>query len=67
MKLSERIEKQIRLMEDSICVYLLISTRGPNREEAYEKILKERTEEMLSDGYTVDSKCRTTFYPPKKS
>lgn len=62
-----RLKKQLALLNDSIVVYVLISTRGKNWKVNLERIKKERTKQMLSEGYTPVPGADMAFYPPKQS
>ncbi len=54
-------KKKREMMDDSLCVYVSISTRGPNREQEYEKLLAEETKEMAELGFFPSKESRTTF------
>ncbi len=53
-------------MEDALCIYALISTRGPDHEELYKKLLEEKTKELLVAGWVADPNMPARFYPPTK-
>ena len=53
-------------ISDAICIYALISTRGSAWREDYEKILKEKTEEMQAIGWVADPNMPACFHPSSK-
>jgi hypothetical protein len=59
-------ERQQELIDDSLMLYVLISTRGVDWEKRYDDLLTKRTKELLENGWTLVEGSKTSFWPPKK-